>query len=705
MQMGRKLHEFSLKFEAEGQGYATQVQRSPAGEGRAPFVPPCSPTSLSQLRQQLSALVPASGRHQVERQEAESAASPRLRCRPAERHLVPVAGLSACSPHSIGRSLFQALFAGKVKELHDQSVGYIHALPQGGLRLSFHMDLFLEAPTTWLAGLPWELLCSDQGDYLALNPLYSIVRWPESTESLPPPQIQQPIEILILVVNPRSLAPLGSQSEAQEIEDSFRNSPSVHVTRIEAATTEDLGAALLHIRHRIDILHFIGHGDYDNATGKGMLYFETPAGGLHAVDGQQLKHFLGGQTELQLIVLNACMTANFPLGGGRDPLSGVATSLLAAGFRAVIAMQFPISDGAAIAFSRGLYARLAAGEPLDAAMVEGRRAILFRQPDSLEWSTPALFMRVRDGEVFQVEERRLPRRTVLLEVQKDRDEISEDYERSLIEAFAGFLKIAPTDLEIRRERSTGITLKLPEDAVRRLLSAAESHDQELEQSLKELSVARLTPTFRWPALFATIAALLIIAVLGLGLYRTATSRAVSLDAVGIPAGWMSEQGQSSDPSSIIQLSHSPQGCHTGEDCVQVQYQAGATWSGVVWWPKACGPKGTPEAWERAKSCACASDLLTAGNFSRVSKVSFWARGERGGEVVEFRVGDDTLCPRPGRSSGLLTLSTDWKQYEIDLTGIDMKQAVGLFMWIATDLHNPSGATFYLDDVQFEGKGK
>jgi hypothetical protein len=83
-------------------------------------------------------------------------------------------------------------------------------------------------------------------------------------------------------------------------------------------------------------------------------------------------------------------------------------------------------------------------------------------------------------------------------------------------------------------------------------------------------------------------------------------------------------------------------------------------------------------------------------------VSFWARGEKGGEVAEFKVGDDTLCPLPGRSSDSLTLTADWRKYEIDLAGLDMRRAVGLFTWVATELHNPQGATIYLDDVQFEG---
>jgi len=182
---------------------------------------------------------------------------------------------------------------------------------------------------------------------------------------------------------------------------------------------------------------------------------------------------------------------------------------------------------------------------------------------------------------------------------------------------------------------------------------------------------------------------------------TAASPAVRLDAIGIPAGWMSGN-QSQKPSKVISLNMSKTAYHTGADCIQIGYKPGAGWAGIVWWPKACGPSGTPDAWSRVKNCSCSVDVLKAGNLRTVNKESFWARGEKGGEVVEFKVGDDTLCPLPGRSSGPLTLTADWKPYNIDLTDLDMKRAVDLFTWVADDLHNPQGATFYLDDVQFEG---
>lgn len=179
---------------------------------------------------------------------------------------------------------------------------------------------------------------------------------------------------------------------------------------------------------------------------------------------------------------------------------------------------------------------------------------------------------------------------------------------------------------------------------------------------------------------------------------TAAAPAVGLGSIGIPGGWMA----AGDPATEITLSGSTAGCHSGADCFQIRYKAASDFAGIVWWPKSCGPSGTPAAWQRARDCSCATDLLRAGNLRTVSRVSFWARGERGREVVELKVGDETLCPTPARSSGDLTLTSEWRRYEIDLAGLDLKRAVALFAWVATKLHNPKGATFYLDDVQFEG---
>jgi hypothetical protein len=86
----------------------------------------------------------------------------------------------------------------------------------------------------------------------------------------------------------------------------------------------------------------------------------------------------------------------------------------------------------------------------------------------------------------------------------------------------------------------------------------------------------------------------------------------------------------------------------------------------------------------------------------ITHLTFWVRGERGGEVIECKIGGGDVSPTPGKSTGTITLSRDWAQYQIDLSEINLTNAVGLFLWTATDSNNPQGAVFYLDDIQFKG---
>jgi len=171
-----------------------------------------------------------------------------------------------------------------------------------------------------------------------------------------------------------------------------------------------------------------------------------------------------------------------------------------------------------------------------------------------------------------------------------------------------------------------------------------------------------------------------------------------LDALAIPAGWMSGSGA---PAPFIKL-EAGANCATGASCSRFTYSPGGSWGGVYWWPLTCGESGTKEAWDRVRAGACGINVLEACGFSTIYRLTFWARGEREGEVVEFKIGGTDVSPKPGRSTGKVSLESDWKQYEIDLEGLDLTNAIGLFLWVATDMDNPEGATFYLDSVQFEG---
>ena len=118
------------------------------------------------------------------------------------------------------------------------------------------------------------------------------------------------------------------------------------------------------------------------------------------VDETLFANLLADQDVLRLVVLNSCEGARTTL---TDPFAGVATTLIHLGVPAVVAMQFEISDEAAILFAEELYTNLIGRQdPIDAAVAEARKAI-YSEVDKVEWATPVLFVRDPDVELFRFE--------------------------------------------------------------------------------------------------------------------------------------------------------------------------------------------------------------------------------------------------------------------------------------------------------------
>ena len=109
---------------------------------------------------------------------------------------------------------------------------------------------------------------------------------------------------------------------------------------------------------------------------KAISCSQTPPASRARLSGEKLAINLKGRG-IRLAILGACE------GGRRDeinPWTGVAPALTKASIPAVVGMQYTIRDANAIAFSRQFYRALAAGQPIDAAVTEGRLAI-FNQAD------------------------------------------------------------------------------------------------------------------------------------------------------------------------------------------------------------------------------------------------------------------------------------------------------------------------------------
>ncbi|MBF0593446.1 MAG: hypothetical protein HQL22_00605 [Candidatus Omnitrophica bacterium] len=133
----------------------------------------------------------------------------------------------------------------------------------------------------------------------------------------------------------------------------------------------------------------------------------------------------------------------------------------------------------------------------------------------------------------------------------------------------------------------------------------------------------------------------------------------------------------------------------GKTCVRVIYdpecsKQGRKWAGVYW-------QNPADNWGDRKG---GYDLKGA------VRLTFWAKGEMGGErVEEFRVGgigQNSMYPDSDSASiGPVILTNEWKKYTIDLRGKDLSYISGGFAWTANVESNPHHCTFYLDDIRFE----
>ncbi|MFC1755579.1 hypothetical protein ACFL96_19675 [Thermoproteota archaeon] len=154
----------------------------------------------------------------------------------------------------------------------------------------------------------------------------------------------------------------------------------------------------------------------------------------------------------------------------------------------------------------------------------------------------------------------------------------------------------------------------------------------------------------------------------------------------IPSGWM---GDNSDIRLHVGSTEDP---YFGSTCIKIEYlnqvSQGARWAGMFWQHPA-------HNWGSRDG---GLDL------SKATKLTFWARGNKGGEVIEeFKVGGIMGEYSDSDSAGIgpVKLTKEWKQYTIDLTGKDLSYILGGFCWSASLDVNPEGATFFLDEVRYE----
>lgn len=376
--------DFEVHFEsAEPWRFVARVVSSPAGVGHLELAFPPDVDSLSAREGQGGAAGSIADAGLAARHLDPADASPQSRA----------SFLSSTDPKVLGRQLFSLLFSGRLLELYRESLSCIENRNELGLRIKLCFDAARGDPGI-LPSLPWELLY-DHG-FIARDRRTPVVRCLDVSVSEPRAPLRPPLTVFAFASDPwdpafapdpRKPKPLALLDELAGLRQAVSQRPDVALHVFAAATLSDLRDALA--QDRAHIVQFMGHGE---ARAGGVLLLQDHRGRATDVRAEELAGLLAGCGSLRLVVLNACETAAAGPAEPGGPASSVASAVLAAGVPAVLAMPLPISDPAAICFSKALWTALAAGEPLEAAVAAARVAMTDADPGSAEWASPILFL-------------------------------------------------------------------------------------------------------------------------------------------------------------------------------------------------------------------------------------------------------------------------------------------------------------------------
>jgi hypothetical protein len=166
---------------------------------------------------------------------------------------------------------------------------------------------------------------------------------------------------------------------------------------------------------------------------------------------------------------------------------------------------------------------------------------------------------------------------------------------------------------------------------------------------------------------------------------------IGLESLYVPSGWM---GDAVAGEPFVSFDGDYRGMKRAGDhdgtVTRVSYSAGpAGWAGLYWqWPDG--------NWGESQ-----------GRSLMARRVAFSARGQTGGELVEFKVGgigsdgEQPFRDSVDRSSGGIRLEPEWRRYEIQLSDQDLSSVIGGFAWIVQANANVDPVVFYIDNVRFE----
>jgi tetratricopeptide (TPR) repeat protein len=349
--------------------------------------------------------------------------------------------IAADNLKALGAELFNLWLA--------QAWGKIAAkVPSGARRL-----LVIASDVPDVLNLPWELLRPADGDFIGFDPKFSVRRlpWPDRplapfTGPLPP----RPLRILFMACAPQDQPPLDYDREEEFLLRAIAKAgPNVAFDSGDLGTFDELRERINDFRPHI--VHLTGHGVLGRkcpACGRlnkpedetcqnhecaaplkdvpvlGYFAFEDERGQTDLHSSVEIRQHLFAGSGVQCAFISGCQTGKAPpvaaLGGICQGLVGDVAALRKMDEPASPLAEAPVSraqggevplaigwaasiaDDLATRFATTFYNTLAAGQPVDRALVQARQAIrqACEERGDPSWTLPVLYTATAQGLVF-----------------------------------------------------------------------------------------------------------------------------------------------------------------------------------------------------------------------------------------------------------------------------------------------------------------
>ncbi len=268
-----------------------------------------------------------------------------------------------------------------------------------GLRLRLSID------PPEINAWPWELLHDPQRDRtFATSIATPLVRYLDRTDQfggLTDLKADLPLEMLLIL--PKS-ADLNLVKERAVIEQAVVSLDDVLKLKVVDGTVTRARFADALASGDFEIVHGSGHGSF--LDGVGYIGLNHSDGSPDWVDGQVMGRFVVNCKSLKLGVLNVCSSGKVDEGRA---FQGLAPQLVRAGVPAVVAMQYPLTDDAAMTFAEEFYRRLCTGDysagRVDVAVTYARNLLAILYPGDRCFAAPVVYTHAADGVIFALQKK------------------------------------------------------------------------------------------------------------------------------------------------------------------------------------------------------------------------------------------------------------------------------------------------------------